>query len=229
MSSMPVAVEEEEGEKHADEKFQEEIPREPSGEATRQVEVMIPGVFVIGDEAGVKPAPAAEPVEVQNGNGEEECTNNSVGNQLSGDLYGEDAKRWQEEERLQVAKAIEQVDVAMKKAAEEEAADGEAKDEVGYGGPNDNLTLFQCVWINAASETRDCIVSFVLDGKDMSKCFVDVCLPTMKMVKVEISEMVLEITAEISADWKQGERGRAAKKTADLVCQAVWKGVKAVA
>ena len=63
----------------------------------------------------------------------------------------------------------------------------------------------------------------------MSKCFVDVFLPTVKMVKAGISEMVLEITAEISADWKQGERGRAAKKTADLVCQAVWKGVKAVA
>ena len=90
-------------------------------------------------------------------------------NPLSGDLYGDDARRWQEEEkeRLQVAEAIEQVAVAMKKAAEEEAAAGEEEedmDEVGYGGPKVGLTLFQCMWVNA--EIRDCIVSFVLDGRD---------------------------------------------------------------
>ena len=43
-------------------------------------------------------------------------------------------------------------------------------------------------------------MSFVLDEKDMSKCFVDVFLPSMKVMKVEIGAMVLEITAEISAD-----------------------------
>ena len=98
-------------------------------------------------------------------------------NPLSGDLYGDDARRWQEEEkeRLQVAEAIEQVAVAMKKAAEEEAAAGEARDkataageeeegmdEVGYGGPKVGLTLFQCMWVNA--EIRDCIVSFQSTG-----------------------------------------------------------------
>ena len=207
--------------------------------------MMIPGVFVIGDEAGVEPVPAAEPVEVSKEDGKEKYVDDFVGNwfsPLSGDLYGDDARRWQEEEeeeeeRMQVAEAIEhaieQVAVAMKKAAEEEAAAGEAEDktaageeeegmdEVGYGGPKVDLTLFQCMWVNA--EICDCIVSFVLDGKDMSKCFVDVFLPTVKMVKGEIGAMVLDIAADIRAEWKQGEKGRAARQIADLVCQAVQK------
>ena len=62
----------------------------------------------------------------------------------------------------------------------------------------------------------------------MSKCFVDMFMPTLRMVKAEIGATMLEITADISADWKQGEKGRAARKTADLVCQTVQKGVKAV-
>ena len=140
---------------------------------------------------------------MQSEDGEEGCAEKLVGdgfNPLSGDLYGEDANRWQEEEeaRLQVAKAIEQVAVVMKKTAEEKAAAGKAKDEVCYGGPNENLTLFQCVWINA--EIRDCIVSFVLDGKGISKCSVDVFLPTVKVVKAKNGATVLEITAETSAD-----------------------------
>ena len=117
----------------------------------------------------------------------------------------------------------------MKKAVDDKAAAGEEEetvDQVGYSGPKVNLTLFQCMWINV--EIRDCMMSFVLDGKDMSKCFVGVFLPTVKTAKVRIGAMVLEITAGISADWKPGEKGRATKRTVELVCQAVQKGVKAV-
>ena len=238
ISGMPVAVEEEEEVvKDDDEVFQEELQKDEA--VMRQVEVMIPGVFVIGDEAGVEPAPAAEPVKVSKEDYVDDPIKNAemvrrsmlMFNPLSGDLYGDDARRWQEEEkeRLQVAEAIEQVAVAMKKAAEEEAAaveEEEDMDEVGYGGPKVGLTLFQCMWVNA--EIRDCIVSFVLDGRDMSKGFVEGFLPAVKKVKKEIGAVVLEITSDISAEWKQEEEGRAARKIADSVCQAVQKGVKAV-
>ena len=62
----------------------------------------------------------------------------------------------------------------------------------------------------------------------MSKGFVEGFLPAVRKVKKEIGAVVLEITSDISAEWKQEEEGRAARKIADSVCQAVQKGVKAV-
>ena len=77
-------------------------------------------------------------MEVSKEDGKEKYVDDSVKNRfnpLSGDLYGDDARRWQEEEegRMQVAEAIEQVAVAMKKVAEEEAAAGEAEDKTAAG------------------------------------------------------------------------------------------------